>query len=144
MSLHRQFCCAALLALMLAGTSSAQSIGYWHLPSTHAQYCGFGCGPGHHVPMIRTHGCAPLRVPRCVHTRGCLSSGLAYCESFRGGFESPGCHAELDALVTPDHSGTEDSVLLPEPGDSLFSFPGESDHQVLPAPQSRPQRSPQN
>lgn len=144
MNLHRHIYGAVFLALLLAYDSSAQSIGYWHLPSTQAQYCGLGCGPGHHVPMIRTHGCTPLRVPRCVHARGCLSGGLAYCGTYRGACESPGCHAELDALVNSENVNPESSVMAPEPGEPLFSLPEESEQQLLPTPQAQPQTSPRN
>ena len=131
--------CAAFIALLLACDSFAQSIGYWHLPSTVPQYCGFGCGPGHHVPMIRTHGCEALLVPRRVHTHCCPSGGMAYCGGFGGSCESPNCHAELDALVTP-----EANRPAPEPAVQLFSYPSEENSQVLPTPPEESQTSPHN
>ncbi|TWU27419.1 hypothetical protein [Bythopirellula polymerisocia] len=138
MTFHRLTYCALLIAILLVSDSFAQSIGYWHLPSTAPQYCGFGCGPGHHVPMIRTHGCVPPRVPRCVHTRGCLSGGMAYSCSF-GSSECPNCHAELDALITP-----ESTSVAPEPAERIFSFPEGGDQQVLPTPQVDSKPLPQN
>lgn len=93
--------------------------------------------------MIRTHGCVPLRVPRFVHIRGCLSGGLAYCEYLPGEFESPGYHAELDALVTPDYdyARPEDSILTPDAEDQLFPLPDVSGYQSLPAPGNPSQSS---
>ncbi len=131
MPLTRQIYCAVFVTLLLACDSSAQSLGYWHLPSTPAQYCGLGFGPGHHAPIIRTHCCRPPRVPRCVHTRGCLSGGLAYCGSIYSAYEIPGCHAELDSLVSP-----ESAIVAPEPSEPLFSSPDQPNDQVLPTPQS--------
>ncbi len=139
MTLASRICCAAFLVFLMASNSSAQSIGFWHLPSTQPQYCGLGVGPGHHVPMIRTHGCHPPRVSRCVHTRGCLSGGLANYGTFCGDCESFNCHAELDALISP-----ESDVVAPEKAEHLFSAPGEHDQQVLPTPQVAPLTLPQN
>lgn len=137
MTLSRQACCALLGALLLVCDSSAQSIGFWHLPSTQPQYCGFGFGPGHHVPMIRTHGCASFRVPRRLHTRECLAGGLAYGSTFPGECESPGCHLELDALVNPERND-----VAPVPAERLVPSLAEGDQQVLPIPQFEPGNSP--
>lgn len=51
---------------LIAGRSSAQSWGCLGLPSTTAQYLGYGYGPGRHAPLVRTPGQRPAAVPRRV------------------------------------------------------------------------------
>jgi hypothetical protein len=60
------------LALLMVGqgTALAASFGRWHVPSTPAQFFGYGYGPGHHAPMVRRHGVQPPVVPRVVWQQG--------------------------------------------------------------------------
>jgi len=73
---------ALLCVGMLSEAAFAQSFGHWHLPSTPAQFCGYGYGAGHHVPMIRPVDCEPLWVPRTIHVYGCQPghAGAGYCD----------------------------------------------------------------
>ncbi len=67
----RPTCLAIIVALcagltLVAQRSSAQSWGCMRLPSTTAQYLGYGYGPGRHAPLVRTPGQRPDPVPRRV------------------------------------------------------------------------------
>ena len=63
----------ALAALVVFGVLSASveavGIGYWRYPSTPAQFCGYGVGSGHHVPMIRCPGYQSIDIQRCKYVR---------------------------------------------------------------------------
>jgi len=61
-----------LVAWTMSSTLFAQSMGRWHIPSTPAQFFGYGYGPGHQAPMVRARGYRPLHVPRlAVVEAGC-------------------------------------------------------------------------
>ena len=139
-------CFALGLWLLLSSGAAAQSTGYWHLPCTVPQFCGFGCGPGHHAPMIRTHGCHPPRQARRVHTRDCPQGGLAYAPDFGGLCGDQGCHAQLDALTMPTFPSAPPEPTAPTPqappeysvqrmpSEPLEETPEPSDTTLLPAP----------
>lgn len=83
MRIYLLFSAAALLVCLSSGICEGQSIGRWRLPSTPAQYCGYGYGPGHHVPMIRKPHCQPLYVPRLAVAPGRCSGAC---------FDASGCN----------------------------------------------------
>ena len=125
-------CWLSIAGLLIASDLSAQSIGYWHLPSTLPQFCGLGVGPGHHAPMIRSHHCDPMRVTRRVHVNGCVSEGLPQCEFFYAGgcgVTSSGCQAQLDSLMSNE--------LLPESAQPTIppSQVTEPETSILPTPE---------
>ena len=68
---------AAILVTVAASLSLAQEAAAWlpgfpPMPSTCAQWWGYGYGPGHHAPMLHTPGAAPARGPRNIRDRsGC-------------------------------------------------------------------------
>jgi hypothetical protein len=51
-------------AVAAADRAVAESIGFLHMPSTVAQYLGYGYGAGHHVPIVRTPAQRPAPIPR--------------------------------------------------------------------------------
>lgn len=61
-----------LAAWTFSSAAWAQSMGRWNVPSTPAQFFGYGYGPGHQAPIVRAPGYQPLRVPRlAVVPAGC-------------------------------------------------------------------------
>lgn len=53
-----------LVSSFIDSTTLAKGTGLWRLPSSTAQYFGYGYGPGHHAPMIRSPGYRPPQVQR--------------------------------------------------------------------------------
>jgi len=64
MPISRLYCLAIVLGFFMVGTAEAQSFGRWRMPSTPAQFFGYGYGPGHQAPMVRMPGCTPMSVQR--------------------------------------------------------------------------------
>jgi len=63
---------AVAATLSLAGEAGAWLPGFPPMPSTCAQWWGYGYGPGQHAPMLKTPGAEPDRGPRYARTpRGC-------------------------------------------------------------------------
>jgi hypothetical protein len=60
------------IAAHVAGATdlSAQSFGFYGMPSRFTQYLGYGYGAGHHAPIARTPGIHPARMPRKVVVSG--------------------------------------------------------------------------
>ena len=73
-----RICLTLLFALGFAGFAQGQSFGYWHVPSTTAQFFGHGYGAGHHAPIVRSSCTKPPYVPQRVY----LSSFQQRCHSF--------------------------------------------------------------
>ena len=71
-SQNRTAACAAVLGAMLSSAEPAAAWlpGFPPLPSTCAQWWGYGYGPGQHAPMLLTPGAEPDRGPRTIRTRG--------------------------------------------------------------------------
>lgn len=67
---------AAAAAAAVSPDASAQSIGFYSMPSRFTQYLGYGYGAGHHAPIVRTRGQHPDRIPRRV--RGSAECGPLY------------------------------------------------------------------
>jgi len=78
MSICRLNYVAVVLVCLTVGTAEGQSLGIWRLPSTPAQFFGFGYGPGRHAPMVRMPCHTPMSVQRLeiVHPQ----VGQGYCE----------------------------------------------------------------
>jgi hypothetical protein len=51
--------------------AAAESIGCMKMPSTVAQFLGYGYGAGHHVPIVRTPAHHPAPTPRRVVAPPC-------------------------------------------------------------------------
>lgn len=62
--------------LSLAQEASAWLPGFPPMPSTCAQWWGYGYGPGHHAPMLHTPKAAPPRDVRNIRDRS--ECALAY------------------------------------------------------------------
>lgn len=123
----------ALLSIsLLASQTRAQSIGYWHLPSTQPQFCGLGYGPGHHAPMIRAHGCQPLRIARYELMRGCpdciAPQAVWFCKT---GFQGRQSHSQLDTLLKDSRP---DRALFPNR--EYLERPIEGPESILPTPKN--------
>lgn len=66
----------ALLVAAAVEPAMARAPGFPPMPSTWAQWWGYGYGPGHHAPMLTTpKRQAPSKGPRYVRTDAC---SLAY------------------------------------------------------------------
>jgi hypothetical protein len=108
---------ASLLALAatlsLAGEAAAWLPGFPPMPSTCAQWWGYGYGPGQQAPMLKTPGAEPDRGPRYVRMpRGC---GLAYPAPY-----APiGCYGN-DCGCGPTG---DDAGYLPGAGPMIYSQP---------------------
>lgn len=66
---------AASLVIVAAALSTTHEAAAWFpgfppMPSTRAQWWGYGYGPGHHAPMLHTPGAAPAGGPRNIHDHG--------------------------------------------------------------------------
>jgi hypothetical protein len=100
----------ALLAFgvtaMGAASARGQSLGCFEMPSRVTQYFGYGYGAGHHVPIGRTPGPGPGRIPRNV----------TLPESCGGPYVAPyqpiGCYGEACYGARPMLEPTP--VLAPE------------------------------
>ncbi|NOY30839.1 MAG: hypothetical protein GXP28_11920 [Planctomycetes bacterium] len=77
MSICRLNYVAVVLVCLTVGTAEGQSRGRWRLPSTPAQFFGYGHGPGHHAPMVRMPCCTPMSVQRLEFVRPQVGHG--YC-----------------------------------------------------------------
>jgi len=103
-------CLAIVLLCLTVGTAEGQSFGRWRMPSTPAQFFGYGYGPGHHAPMVRTPCSTPMSVQRLEvvypqrGTRNC-SHG---CADQRSGYgiapTQPPCYAGGSGVVPPVQS----------------------------------------
>lgn len=103
----------AATVCLLSSEARGWSSGRWNMPSTPAQYFGYGYGPGHHAPALRMPCCQPMDGPRVVFTPDCPQS---YCHSC--GMYSPGSTLQRE-LGSPAES-------LPAPGPTLQMYPGQS------------------
>lgn len=87
----RRFTAGVLLCAataMVMEEAAAQSFGFYSMPSRFTQYLGYGYGAGHHVPIVKTPGQHPPRVPR--HVRAPDTCGPLYSAPY-----APiGCHGE--------------------------------------------------
>ena len=87
---------AVALSVCLTGESAwgqwGVSCGRWRLPSTCAQYWGYGVGPGHHVPMVRAPGYQPPRIARVTFPPECEPT---FCHSgcSHASYSGPGCYS---------------------------------------------------
>ena len=66
----------AAIAATASSEASAQSFGFYSMPSRVSQYLGYGYGAGHHAPIVRTPGQHPPRVPR--HAKAPAACGPLY------------------------------------------------------------------
>jgi hypothetical protein len=81
-------CGAIGAALVIAPAARAQSFGCLRMPSTVAQYLGYGYGAGHHAPIVRTPGVRPERVQRmAISPQACGPLGPAP-------YEMVGCYGD--------------------------------------------------
>lgn len=56
-------------SLLLVDQAAARFPGFPPMPSTCAQWWGYGYGPGQHAPMLMTPKAEPERGPRYIRTR---------------------------------------------------------------------------
>ncbi len=134
MHLSRLFCIAVFLGGLTAtgaqsfGQSFGQSLGRWRMPSTPAQFFGYGYGPGHHAPMIRMPDCQPMTVQR-------LEFASPGCQSCQPGGYSVGC---VNGFFPTAGTG---STYSPAPRFYFSDVPAASEHtspktaeEILPTP----------
>ncbi len=67
---------AAAIVATASSEGSAQSFGFYSMPSRVSQYLGYGYGAGHHAPIVKTPGQRPLRMPR--HVKAPAACGPLY------------------------------------------------------------------
>lgn len=70
---------------LLSSEARGWSCGRWNMPSTPAQYFGYGYGPGHHAPMLRMPCCQPYDGPRVAFTSDCPPAQCFPCSATGGG-----------------------------------------------------------
>jgi hypothetical protein len=109
---------AALAAT--APRAAAESIGFMHMPSTVAQFLGYGYGAGHHAPIVRTPAQRPAPTPRRAAPPPCY--GPLYPAAYAPiGCYDCGCYgaphpAYLGApLATPPTASPEPMTYRPDP-----------------------------
>lgn len=156
MSLRRplEFALVALLALsFMPSVSLAKGTGLWRLPSSTAQYFGYGYGPGHHAPMIRSPGYQPPQVQRLkfIPAKQGPFCPTGHCQ-MASGYQSLPIQADLwalDAMSAPMH-GVPQPILAPQyappyPQGSPPQAPVQSHPVLFPSPervQPRPTPAP--
>jgi hypothetical protein len=101
----------ALAAWLPPGEAWGWSAGRWNMPSTPAQYWGYGYGPGHHAPMLRMPCCRPPCLPRLEFTSDCPVPLCSTCGIDGGG---PVMHREM---VSPVEAGPTPEPLPPMQSD---------------------------
>lgn len=69
----------ALAVCLLSSKANGWSAGRWNMPSTNAQYFGYGYGPGHHAPMLRMPCCHPNDGRRLAFTLDCPQNQCSTC-----------------------------------------------------------------
>jgi len=84
MQIIRFACCGLIVACLLDGVAEGQSAGRWRLPSTPAQYFGYGVGPGHHAPMVRAPRYHPPRMRRITRAASRCDPFCRNAEVFYG------------------------------------------------------------
>lgn len=97
-------CCGLIVACLLDGVATGQSIGRWRMPSTPAQFFGYGVGPGHHAPIVRAPAYHPPRVrritrPACRHEPFCREAGVFYGCQPRLPMHSPSPVVPVEAVA---------------------------------------------
>jgi len=114
---------AVVLVCLTVGTAEGQSLGRWRMPSTPAQFFGYGYGPGHHAPMVRMPSCTPQSVQRLdvVYPRSC--QGHSGC-----GSAAQPCAYRIAPAPQPFYGG-EGAVMQP-----LQSCPCNYSHDLFSAP----------
>jgi hypothetical protein len=93
-------CDVIAIALLLACPAdarhaSAQAIGLYHMPSTVAQYLGYGYGAGRHAPIVCTAAQRPARSPRIAKAPPCYGPLGPAC------YEPIGCYGAPCSPVGP-------------------------------------------
>jgi hypothetical protein len=106
----------AAAVLLLSSEAWGWSSGRWNMPSTPAQYFGYGYGPGHQAPMLRMPCCQPMEGPRIAYTSdcplcNCQSCGMNHCGSTM--------HREMQQPIE----------AVPTPATPLLLSPGQSRQQ---------------
>lgn len=140
MSLRRplEFALVALLTLsFMPSVSLAKGTGLWRLPSSTAQYFGYGYGPGHHAPMIRSPGYQPPQVQRLkfIPAKQGPFCNAGHCQ-MTGGYHSLPIQADLwalDAMSAPMH-GVPQPVLAPQYPQQAYPHFGPPQAPVLQHP----------
>jgi hypothetical protein len=128
MSIVRVF---GLMALALAaiaatlGNAEAQSLGCFEMPSRVTQYFGYGYGAGHHVPIARTPGPGPGRIPLNVTLPA--TCGGPYVAPY----QPVGCYGEACYGGRPQLEPTPMMPMSPVGPAALPRTPGEP---VAPTP----------
>ncbi|HEX6961419.1 MAG TPA: hypothetical protein VF175_06095 [Lacipirellula sp.] len=121
---------AGLIALCGFGAASldqstlAASLGRASMPSTIAQYFGYGYGAGHHAPIVRTPGMHPDHAPRNVRLP--RSAGPLYPAPY----EPLRCYGEAcygspePAPAYPPTEAPQPADLVPTPAAASPPAPG--------------------
>jgi len=121
-------CLAFLLACWCIDAARAQAYGPWRIPSTAAQFFGFGFGAGHHAPIVRSLGGCPPRIARVAFVpanQSFITSACAF-ESFNEAIRHPvGCR---NGLCVPNAAPVQvPDVKVQEPSARKQAQPSLSD-----------------
>ena len=142
---------ALVLILAAAERGVGQSFGFMSMPSSFAQYLGYGYGPGRHAPLVAVPGRHPQRTPRKAYmseylepapydTIGCGGWG-ADCGCAQGMAPAPapvvqdyGPPTMQQPIVQPPMAGPQ--LGSPQAGSPLIS--SAPDGALLPSPAAGP------
>ena len=97
--------------LALSEPAAAWFPGFPPMPSTCAQWWGYGYGPGHHAPMVKSRGLAPERGPRYVKVD-------AECLGYPAPYAPIGCYGNGCGCGTTGGAG-----YLPGAGPMVYPQP---------------------
>ena len=105
----------AAAVAMLASACDATAVGPSAMPSRVAQYFGYGYGPGHHAPIVRTPGHHPENVPR--YARVPRSYGPLYPAPYAPlGCYGEACYpAPAPGMMMPEPTMAPAPLMAPEP-----------------------------
>ncbi len=120
---------AATAAAAVSQVASAQSIGFYAMPSRFTQYLGYGYGSGHHAPIVRTPGRHPDRIPR-------RAQGSAECGPLYAAPVAPiGCYGDA-CYAAPAPDAVTMSYAASSPTDPPQTVPQVQNVQarLFPAP----------
>jgi hypothetical protein len=128
-----------------ADPASAQSTGWMAVPSTTAQFFGYGYGAGHHAPIVRTPAQAPLRMDRRTWLPACYGT-LAPAAYATPGCWCGGCYGGLPATMAPAAPGEPSSPAAepvppnpePAPDTTPAPAPGDEPHPTPPGDEPTP------
>ncbi len=136
MHVYRLNCIALFWVCLFLGTAQGQSLGRWRMPSTPAQFFGYGYGPGHHAPMVRMPCQRPAYVNRTVVVPTCRQPYCYDASNFSAGPPIQGpCSGGCGAKQAAPQQVFTSPAIQPKISPEQISEPAV---EPLPVPKQKP------